>query len=171
MINVYYNEASDRRFVPRVMLMDLEPGTLNSLRSGAYSQIFRPDNVMFGQGLVLPVVINIIFLKLFSFMYLFMAAIHQIERDQVVIFVKSVSRAAELKKLLVECNFPSICIHSGMSQGFKEEHKRILVATDLVGRSIDIEQVNIVINYDMPDSADIYLHRAGYISFLYLFFS
>jgi ATP-dependent RNA helicase UAP56/SUB2 len=89
--------------------------------------------------------------------------------NQVVIFVKSVSRAAELNKLLVECNFPSICIHSGMSQeerlkrykGFKEGKQRILVATDLVGRGIDIERVNIVINYDMPDSADTYLHRVG----------
>ncbi|CAF1882767.1 unnamed protein product [Brassica napus] len=71
--------------------------------------------------------------------------------------------------LLIECNFPSICIHSGMSQeerlthykSFKEGHKRILVATDLVGRGIDIERVNIVINYDMPDSADTYLHRVG----------
>ncbi|KAA3479418.1 DEAD-box ATP-dependent RNA helicase 56 [Gossypium australe] len=89
--------------------------------------------------------------------------------NQVVIFVKSVNRAAELNKLLVECNFPSICIHSGMSQeerltrykNFKEGHKRILVATDLVGRGIDIERVNIVINYDMPDSADTYLHRVG----------
>jgi len=33
------------------------------------------------------------------------------------------------------------------------------VATDLVGRGIDIERVNIVVNYDMPDSADTYLHR------------
>lgn len=33
------------------------------------------------------------------------------------------------------------------------------MATDLVGRGIDIERVNIVINYDMPDSADTYLHR------------
>ncbi|XP_059069799.1 DEAD-box ATP-dependent RNA helicase 15 isoform X1 [Cryptomeria japonica] len=89
--------------------------------------------------------------------------------NQVVIFVRSVSRAAELNKLLVECNFPSICIHSGMSQeerltrykNFKEGLKRILVATDLVGRGIDIERVNIVINYDMPDSADTYLHRVG----------
>ncbi|KAJ1429123.1 RNA helicase, DEAD-box type, Q motif [Sesbania bispinosa] len=89
--------------------------------------------------------------------------------NQVVIFVKSVSRAAELNKLLVECNFPSICIHSGMSQeerlkrykGFKEGKQRILVATDLVGRGIDIERVNIVVNYDMPDSADTYLHRVG----------
>lgn len=48
-------------------------------------------------------------------------------------------------------------------KGFKEGHKRILVATDLVGRGIDIERVNIVINYDMPDSADTYLHRVGSI--------
>ncbi|XP_041001493.1 DEAD-box ATP-dependent RNA helicase 15-like isoform X2 [Juglans microcarpa x Juglans regia] len=87
--------------------------------------------------------------------------------NQVVIFVKSVHRAAELNKLLEECNFPSICIHSGMAQeerlkrykNFKEGQSRILVATDLVGRGIDIERVNIVINYDMPDSADTYLHR------------
>lgn len=38
-----------------------------------------------------------------------------------------------------------------------------MVATDLVGRGIDIERVNIVINYDMPDSADTYLHRVHYI--------
>ena len=44
-------------------------------------------------------------------------------------------------------------------KGFKEGKQRILVATDLVGRGIDIERVNIVINYDMPDSADTYLHR------------
>uniref|UniRef100_A0A0D3C942 Helicase C-terminal domain-containing protein n=1 Tax=Brassica oleracea var. oleracea TaxID=109376 RepID=A0A0D3C942_BRAOL len=82
--------------------------------------------------------------------------------NQVVIFVKSVSRAGELNKLLIECNFPSICIHSGMSQEERfEGHKRILVATDLVGRGIAIERVNIVINYDMPDSADTYLHRVG----------
>ncbi|CDY23782.1 BnaC04g43400D [Brassica napus] len=82
--------------------------------------------------------------------------------NQVVIFVKSVSRAGELNKLLIECNFPSICIHSGMSQEERfEGHKRILVATDLVGRGIAIERVNIVINYDMPDSADTYLHRLG----------
>lgn len=48
-------------------------------------------------------------------------------------------------------------------KGFKEGHKRILVATDLVGRGIDIERVNIVINYDMPDSADTYLHRVSCI--------
>lgn len=92
-----------------------------------------------------------------------------LEFNQVVIFVKSVSRANELNKLLCECNFPSICIHSGMSQEdrinrykeFKDFKKRIMVSTDIFGRGIDIERVNIVINYDMPDGADSYLHRVG----------
>ncbi|KAK2641930.1 hypothetical protein Ddye_023693 [Dipteronia dyeriana] len=39
-INVYYNEASCGRFVPRAVLMDLEPGTMDSVRSGTYGQIF-----------------------------------------------------------------------------------------------------------------------------------
>lgn len=49
-VNVYYNEASCGRFVPRAVLMDLEPGTMDSVRSGHYGQIFRPDNFVFGQS-------------------------------------------------------------------------------------------------------------------------
>ena len=104
---------------------------------------------------------------------------------QVVIFVKSVARAIELDKLLVSCNFPSISIHSGLAQeeryvdetpfnhtadvmksikrytAFKAFEKRILVATDIFGRGIDVERVNIVVNYDCPPDADSYLHRVG----------
>ncbi|ORX47957.1 DEAD-box ATP-dependent RNA helicase 56 [Hesseltinella vesiculosa] len=92
-----------------------------------------------------------------------------LEFNQVCIFVRSVARANELNRILTDCNFPSICIHSQMSQderikryrSFKEFEKRIMVATDIFGRGIDIERVNIVVNYDMPDSADTYLHRVG----------
>ena len=49
-INVYFNEATGGRYVPRAILMDLEPGTMDSVRSGPYGQIFRPDNFVFGQS-------------------------------------------------------------------------------------------------------------------------
>ncbi|KAF8379498.1 hypothetical protein HHK36_028934 [Tetracentron sinense] len=49
-VNVYYNEASGGRYVPRAVLMDLEPGTMDSLRTGPYGEIFRPDNFVFGQN-------------------------------------------------------------------------------------------------------------------------
>ena len=42
-INVYYNEATGGRYVPRAILMDLEPGTMDSVRSGPFGQLFRPD--------------------------------------------------------------------------------------------------------------------------------
>ncbi|KAF8924234.1 ATP-dependent RNA helicase uap56 [Dissophora ornata] len=92
-----------------------------------------------------------------------------LEFNQVCIFVKSVARADQLNKLLVECNFPSICIHGSMPQeeriarykSFKEFSKRILVATDVFARGLDVSRVNVVINYDVPDAADTYLHRVG----------
>jgi len=92
-----------------------------------------------------------------------------LEFNQVIIFVSKVNRAIELNKLLVECNFPSICSHSRMKQEeriarlekFKNFESRILVTTDLMGRGIDIERVNIVINYDFADSSDAYLHRVN----------
>jgi len=49
-INVYYNEATGGRYVPRAILMDLEPGTMDSVRAGQFGNIFRPDNFVFGQS-------------------------------------------------------------------------------------------------------------------------
>lgn len=49
-IEVYYNEASGGHYVPRAVLVDLEPGTMDSVRSGPYGQLFRPDNFVFGQS-------------------------------------------------------------------------------------------------------------------------
>ena len=43
-INVYFNEATGGRYVPRAILMDLEPGTMDSVRAGPFGQLFRPDN-------------------------------------------------------------------------------------------------------------------------------
>lgn len=92
-----------------------------------------------------------------------------LEFNQVIIFVKSIQRCMALSQLLVEQNFPAIAIHRAMSQDdrlnryqqFKDFQKRILVATNLFGRGMDIERVNIVFNYDMPEDSDTYLHRVA----------
>ncbi|CAG9464877.1 unnamed protein product [Pedinophyceae sp. YPF-701] len=96
---------------------------------------------------------------------------------QVVIFTKTPARAKALTELLNEVNFPASCITSSMKQEerlknfkeFRENKARILVATDLLGRGIDIVNMNVVINYDMPTDDeerhgkgdDTYLHRVG----------
>ncbi|ROK35702.1 Spliceosome RNA helicase DDX39B [Anabarilius grahami] len=92
-----------------------------------------------------------------------------LEFNQVVIFVKSVQRCIALAQLLVEQNFPAIAIHRAMPQDerlaryqqFKDFQRRILVATNLFGRGMDIERVNIAFNYDMPEDSDTYLHRVA----------
>lgn len=89
--------------------------------------------------------------------------------NQVVIFVSSVSRCIALDKQLNECNFPSIAVYGNLAQeerisrynSFKEYKSRILVSTDIFARGVDFERVNIVFNYDMPKDADSYQHRVG----------
>ena len=49
-INVYFHEGMEGRYVPRAVLTDLEPGTMDSIRAGPYGQLFRPDNFVFGQS-------------------------------------------------------------------------------------------------------------------------
>ncbi len=75
--------------------------------------------------------------------------------NQTIIFVNRVDRAKKLTELLTKKLFNPICIHSGLKQqeriknydSFKANGSRLLVATDLFGRGIDIERVNLVINY------------------------
>ncbi|GAA5831427.1 hypothetical protein JCM5353_005719 [Sporobolomyces roseus] len=49
-ISVYYNEASNNKYVPRAVLVDLEPGTIDVIRSSPMGGLFRPDNFVFGQS-------------------------------------------------------------------------------------------------------------------------
>ncbi|GJQ14103.1 hypothetical protein GpartN1_g5894.t1 [Galdieria partita] len=49
-INVYYNEATGARYVPRAVLIDLEPGTIDAVKASPYGKLFRPDNFVYGQS-------------------------------------------------------------------------------------------------------------------------
>lgn len=98
-----------------------------------------------------------------------MDLIDSLDFNQIIIFVKSVAYAIKLAEILNKSNFPSKAIHSGLKQeerikiydGFKQFKHRILIATELFARGIDIEKINIVFNFDMPEKSDEYLHRVG----------
>lgn len=49
-ISVYYNEVGADKYVPRAVLVDLEPGTMDAIRSSPLGGLFRPDNFVFGQS-------------------------------------------------------------------------------------------------------------------------
>lgn len=93
----------------------------------------------------------------------------RLDFNQVVIFVRTVARCNALHMALQKEGHATIQIHRQMPQQerlqryelFRDFHRRILVATDLFGRGMDISKVNVVINYDMTEDSDSYLHRVG----------
>ena len=92
-----------------------------------------------------------------------------VQFNQVIIFVNNIPRCETLSDILNKNFFPSIAIHADLPQEerikkfdrFKEFRMRIMVATELYGRGVYFLKVNTVINYDMSNDADAYVHRVG----------
>jgi translation initiation factor 4A len=88
---------------------------------------------------------------------------------QSIIYCNTKKTADWLVKQLTDEDFAVKCIHSAMESAdrravmeeFREGILRVIVATDLISRGIDVQQVNIVINYDIPRFKDVYIHRIG----------
>jgi ATP-dependent RNA helicase RhlE len=86
-----------------------------------------------------------------------------------LVFTRTKHGADRLRKALDANNIPSEAIHGNKSQGarqrslanFKEGVTRVLVATDLAARGIDVDDITHVVNYDLPAEAETYVHRIG----------
>ncbi len=91
------------------------------------------------------------------------------EPEQAIIFCRTKIGAARLDVQLRDRGLRVKALHGDMSQGqrdgvmisFKERNLPLLVATDVAARGLDIEHVTHVINYDMPNNTEIYVHRIG----------
>lgn len=91
------------------------------------------------------------------------------EPEQAIIFTRTKIGASKLEKLLKDKGLDVKALHGDLSQGvrdgvmisFKDHRVRLLVATDIAARGLDIEHVTHVINYDVPNSSETYVHRIG----------
>ncbi len=89
--------------------------------------------------------------------------------ESVLIFTRTKHRADRLADQLLSRGFPVECIHGNRSQGqredaleaFRQRKAAVLVATDIAARGLDIENITHVINYDVPGTAEDYVHRIG----------
>jgi ATP-dependent RNA helicase RhlE len=89
--------------------------------------------------------------------------------DSVLIFTRTKHRAERLAKQLIAAGRAVTHLHANRTQGqrqaaldgFRGGQYRIMVATDIAARGIDVDTISHVINYDMPDTADAYIHRIG----------
>ncbi|MES1240825.1 MAG: DEAD/DEAH box helicase [Acidobacteriota bacterium] len=97
-----------------------------------------------------------------------LALLHQ-ELGSTLVFIRRKTDAEWLCRILEHEGHPVERIHSDLSQGqrvealrgFREGEHRILVATDIAARGIDIPKIGHIINFELPDTVEDYIHRAG----------
>ena len=91
------------------------------------------------------------------------------EGEKGIIFCKTKAAVNKLGKNLAKNKFSSGTIHGSLTQGirdrvmgqFREGHVKVLIATDLAARGIDVKNVSYVVNYHLPDTYETYVHRSG----------
>lgn len=95
--------------------------------------------------------------------------LNELTYSSAFIFARTKRKVSKLQKQLTGLNIACVCLHGDMRQGkrtlamnsFKKKEVPILIATDIAARGIDISDVDIVINYDVPEQDEYYLHRIG----------
>ena len=100
---------------------------------------------------------------------LLLELLHRADTGSVLIFTRTKHRANRLLQQIARAGHSAAALHSNRSQnqrqvamdGFRAGRFRILVATDIAARGLDVDRVSHVINYDVPDTPDAYIHRIG----------
>ena len=98
---------------------------------------------------------------------LLVALLKQTDTDSVLIFTRTKHRAKRLAMQIERAGYKVTSLHSDRTQGqrqsalngFKDGRYQIMVATDIAARGLDVEGISHVINFDMPDTEDAYIHR------------
>ncbi|MFZ2095328.1 MAG: DEAD/DEAH box helicase [Anaerolineales bacterium] len=100
---------------------------------------------------------------------LLLALLRKSGNGQILVFTRTKHRAKKVAEQLVKAGLPATSLQGNLSQNrrqqamnnFRTGRIKVLVATDIAARGIDVSQISHVINFDMPDTADAYTHRIG----------
>jgi len=100
---------------------------------------------------------------------LLMKLLDRTDAESVLVFTRTKHRATRLAQQIQRAGYPAASLQGDLPQnkrqaalnGFRDGKYRILVATDIAARGIDVSGISHVINYDMPDTSDAYTHRIG----------
>ncbi len=100
---------------------------------------------------------------------LLLALLKKTDTSSVLIFARTKYRAQKVAQQIERAGHQVTSLHGDRSQGqrtsalkgFRDGTHQIMVATDIAARGLDVESISHVINYDMPDTADAYIHRIG----------
>ena len=159
------------RHVPKRKQVMLFSATMpKAIRSLAQDFMYKPITIQIGHSAPVETVSHALYpVKQHLKPELLMELLRQTETGSVLIFTKTKHRAKRLDLQLKNAGYNAASLQGNLSQskrqaamdGFKNGTFRILVATDIAARGIDVNNISHVINFDVPDTADAYTHRIG----------
>jgi len=146
--------------------------TINDkIKNLAYSLVRNPIRIQISPKDPVAKNINhaVAFIEMDDKRFFLERVVNENPKSKMLIFVRTKVRAERVQKAMERVNIDAMTIHSDkdqqerfkVMQRFREGETRILIATDVSARGIDIPDVDFVVNYDMPEQTENYVHRVG----------
>ena len=146
--------------------------TINKeIKKLAYSIVKNPIRIQISPNNSVAKSIDhgVAFIEMDDKRYFLGSFIQKNEEAKILIFVRTKVRAERVKLAMDRVNIESVTLHGDKSQDEREQAMKsfhtgtikILITTDVSARGIDVPNVDFVVNYDLPDSSETYIHRVG----------
>jgi len=160
------------RFLPRKRQTLFFSATINEkIKKLAYSLVKNPIRIQIAPDdpVARNITHSVAFIEMDDKRFFLARLIQENPESKILIFVRTKVRAERVSKALERAGIQSLTIHGDKDQldrldvmkQFREGTVKILIATDVSARGIDIPDVDQVVNYDLPEVAENYVHRVG----------
>ncbi len=160
------------RFLPRKRQTLFFSATINDkIKKLAYSLVKNPIRIQIAPDdpVARNIVHSVAFIEMDDKRFFLTRLIEEHPESKILVFVRTKVRAERVSKALERAGIRSLTIHGDKDQldrldvmkQFREGSVKILIATDVSARGIDIPDVEQVVNYDLPEVAENYVHRVG----------
>lgn len=169
----FYKDITDLiRFLPKKRQTLYFSATINpQIKKLAYSLVNNPIRIQIApENLVSKNITHYVaHIAMDDKRFFLERLIEEYPESKILVFVRTKVRAERVMKAMARVNIHTVNIHSGKTQEerntsmqlFRSGEVKVLIATDVSARGIDIPNVDVVVNYDLPDKAENYVHRIG----------
>lgn len=160
------------KYIPKKRQTLFFSATINAkIKKLAYSIVQNPIRIQISpkNPVSKNVTHSMVFVEMDDKRFFLERVVNDYPDSKILCFVRTKVRAERVKKAMERVNIDSLTIHSDKTDdertstmnSFKSGESKLLIATDISARGIDIPNVDIVINYDLPELAENYVHRVG----------
>lgn len=146
--------------------------TINpTIKKLAYSLVSKPIRIQISpkDPVARNITHSVIYMKMDDKRFYLERLVKEYPESKILVFVRTIVRAERVQKAMARVDIHSLAMHRDMEQdqrlavlnAFRAGRTKMLIATDVTARGIDIDDVDLVINYDLPAYTENYVHRVG----------